>query len=308
MKFDIVISHYKNIELLQRTLLSLSKVSLPDSLNKIHLVENGMDSGANNLLIEFKSFNLPIIYHYEAEASLVAARNRGIKESDADFIIFFDNDLKFNTSILTAYADAFESYGQDYYFGGPVEPDYEQIPPANLLEYMPFSVKGFNLGNENKIVESTFFFLGANHALSRTAINKMQDSGAVYSGAGASGEQGGVGEEKRLQQTLDKIGFKGVYIANAIILHHIPASVGTLDWVSNRYYRYGLEDAEDKKKFINAKKLFGIPGWVLKGYIKTNILSFLNKIQGKDKLYIHYHTEQARFKGIIDALSKHPEN
>ncbi len=302
MKFDVVISHYKNLNLLQRTLESLAQIELPTSLKTIHLVENGMDSGAKTLIQKPEYACLPLTYHYEDTASLIAARNRGIKESNADFIIFFDNDLKFDKETLSAYDEAFLNHGQSYFFGGPVIPDYEKKPPEQLLGYMPLSVKGFKLGNENKAISSSDFFLGANHALSRKAIEQINKNGEVYSGAGAAGEQGGVGEERRLQKALSEIGYKGMYLSKAVVHHHIPAEVGTIAWVANRYYRYGIEDADNKNQFKSARRLFGLPGWVLKGYLNTTVDMFFNKLRNKEKAYIESRIKRARFKGILDSL------
>lgn len=302
MKFDIVISHYKNLSLLETTLKSLAQVDRPPELNKIYLIENGMDSGAQKLLLDNNNFSLPLEYHYEDEASLVSARNRGVKESNGDYIIFFDNDLKFEKSILTAYANAFKQYGPSYFYGGPVAPDYELKPSNSLLEYMPFSVKGFDLGVANLEINMDNFFLGANHALSSKIINTIKSNGKVYMGAGAAGEQGGVGEEKRLQQSLRELGYKGMYVAQSKIYHHIPKEVSTNEWIENRYYRYGIEDVEISNNFEKAKKAFGIPLWVLNAYIKTTVLRFIYSIVKNDRLFIEYSTKRARLKGIIDSV------
>lgn len=68
--FDIVIPHYKHTALLEKTLRSIVEAIKPNSLREIHVIENGIKSGAENVCAKFRN-ELPI--HYHDEPSVIAA-------------------------------------------------------------------------------------------------------------------------------------------------------------------------------------------------------------------------------------------
>jgi glycosyltransferase involved in cell wall biosynthesis len=308
MQFDIVISHYKNIRLLKRTLLSISQSELPASLNIIHVIENGMKSGADKICAEFQA-SLPLKYHFHEVASLVAARNRGIEESSADFILMFDNDLKIETDTLLAYEHAFLQFGQKHYYGGPVEADYEIPPEIWLIPFFPFSAKGFTLNiTQNDIKSEQQYFLGANHVLSRMAIEKLGRGSNVYMGTGASGDGGGVGEEVRLQKELNSLKFKGVYVPAALVHHYVPQEVCSVKWIKNRQYRHGIESASTIELNPDKMQLFNIPAWVLKRFLLSLFKMLIHSLSIDKKRRLQSQLDYWKNIGIIHGMKNKDKN
>jgi glycosyltransferase involved in cell wall biosynthesis len=308
MHFDIVISHYKNIRLLRRTLLSIAEAELPEHMHIIHVVENGMKSGAEKICAEFQN-SLPLQYHYHEVASLVAARNRGIKESTADFILMFDNDLKIEANTLVAYDKAFLLFGQEHYYGGPVTADYELPPEAWLTPFFPYSAKGFSLNiTENSVKSNQHYFLGANHVISRMAIKKLGRGSNVYLGTGASGDGGGVGEEVRLQQELDTLEFSGVYVSEGLVHHYVPQEVCSVDWIKNRQYRHGIESASTIELIPGKWHLFNIPAWVLKRFLKSFINMLINSLSFDKKRRLRSQLDFWKNIGVIHGMKNKDKN
>jgi glycosyltransferase involved in cell wall biosynthesis len=308
MQFDIVISHYKNIRLLRRTLLSIADAELPENLKIIHVVENGMKSGAEELCAEFQR-TLPLKYHYHNVASLVAARNRGVKESAADFILMFDNDIQIESDTLVAYEKAFLEFGQEHYYGGPVEADYESPPEDWLIPFFPFSAKGFSLSiQKNAIKNDQQYFLGANHVISRMAIEKLGRGSNVYLGAGASADGGGVGEEVRLQKELNSLKFSGVYVTDGLVHHYVPQEVCCVTWIKNRQYRHGIESASTIE--LNPKKLqfFNIPAWVLRRFFQSFVNMLINSLNFDKKSRLRSKLDFCKNLGVIHGMKNKDKN
>ena len=300
VSFDIVVPHYGNGEVLKRMFDSLSKIEQFVGPKRIVVVENGPKLNGEQVCNQY-SF-LPIDYVYTEVAGLSNARNCGIKKTNSDFVIFFDNDIGFSKVTFTAYQSAFNEYGQNYFYGGPVTPVYSKKPPNWMLRYVPPSVKGFNLGDNNFITDNSLF-LGGNHALSRRAINSsLKTTGMVYEGESATGETGGgVGEEHRLQSRLIKNGFKGCYVAEANVYHPVKDECLTHNWICNRRYRRGITDANNQNMMAARLQFRGIPIWVVKRYIVCGFLEITFKTINPERA-VFWGVQRAWAKGVIDGM------
>lgn len=306
VKIDIVVPHYGDINALAdsfETLISSVSIHL---INRIILVENGPKSGAKELCDDI--VDVDVKYIYSETPGLSNARNLGIEQSDADFLIFFDNDLKYIENTLYAYATAFDKYGQKFFYGGPVEPIYEEAPQPWLLSYVPPSVKGFSLGDVD-FTSDAAVFLGGNHALSREAISAcIEDYQTVYEGESATGTSGGgVGEEHRLQNRLVQLGYKSCYVANAKVYHPVPRECLTHEWICNRRFRRGVTDAGKHKMFEAKIVLKNTPAWVYTKFVKNALLEKLF-IAAYPRIALKYGVIRAWCQGVISARSKYEKD
>lgn len=251
---DIVIPTYMRADLIERCLVSLSNIELPDNLETVIVVENGPKQGVEGV-VDKLSHSLPLKYMYLEEGNISLARNCGINESKADFIIFFDNDVTFRKGTVAAYIDAFEKYGTNYFYGGALEPDYECEPESWLKQFLPPTAKGFDLGDELKVISKSSF-LGPNHAFYR---KHLVDNGC-YDVNGAQGfNSGPVGEETRMQKKLLKQGVEGVYIPGAFVYHDVPINNCSISWVLKRANRHGQTQAIEEKPGIKKNRLLSVP-------------------------------------------------
>lgn len=265
-KISVVVPTYQGDALLLRFLKSIGTCSMPPSIIDLVVVENGPKCDAEKICNKFKS-SLPIKYVYSKQPGLSNARNLGIANTEADIIIFFDNDMKFNNDSLVAYDTVIQQYGVDCFYGGPVEADYEREPPGWLQSYLPWSAKGHSLGTE--IIEITKpLFLGGNHAVSQKAFKEV----GAYDDMCATGDLGLIGEETRLQLRLLKAGYKGVYAPNAIVHHWVPENRCDIDWVIQRNFRAGLTHGVELASELKGEdcSLFGIPCYILRQYIENS--------------------------------------
>ncbi|MCB1674644.1 MAG: glycosyltransferase [Halioglobus sp.] len=256
--FDIVVPTYGRSESLSRTLSALSEQSIPAGLQYVHVVENGPKFGAEQVCDSF-SGKLPIRYHYIEEPGVNGARNLGARTSRADFVLFFDDDVKPVTGALACYAEAFSRLGQHCFFGGPLVPDYEEPPADWLVEFLPNSARGFSLGEQEVVVDGPVF-IGSNFAVPRVTFDEL----GYFDGpcpTGATG--GGLGDETRLLQRLMAGGYAGVYLPQAGVLHWVPKNRCDARFMRHRSWRHGFGDGQIFAANFEgqARVVFDAPVW-----------------------------------------------
>lgn len=304
ISIDIVVPHYADIKRLKAMLTSLEEATLPESIKNIFIIENGPISGAENECRK-RVGKLPLKYLYSKEPGLANARNLGVTYSKADFIIFLDNDLLFEHDSFLHYEKAFSKYGQQYFYGGPVEPLYENPPEQWKLQYVPASVKGFCPFNQDTVVNKGLF-LGGNHALSKECIKQFSKN--VYQGESATSTGGGVGEEHRLQESLIALNLQGVFVKGALVHHPIPTECFTIQWICNRRYRRGLTDSQNINFQQSRLHVANIPFWVLKHYLINSGYYLLNCMASNQEKALEYGVQQAWAKGFIDGTLNKDRN
>lgn len=289
MNFAIVIPTYNRNDLLKRLLQSIVDAIRPETLVGIWVVENGVKSGSDGVVDAFKD-KLNVYYLYEDLAGPSFARNKGIIDSNADFLILFDDDIRIDINTLIAYENAFLKYGEDFFYGGPLHIDYEFKPEDWLLKYLPWSAQGGDLGDVEKLVSEPLF-LGANFAISR----KLFDKCGKFDSHCPVGQTGLLGEETRLQQRFLESGAKGIYLPNAVVWHYVPSERCSEEWALDRQFRHGLTYAAlFKNENTKVRYFFKIPLWFWKEGLKSlyayikEILIFSNRKSVFDKKYIFY--------------------
>ncbi|MBT8488773.1 MAG: glycosyltransferase [Gemmatimonadetes bacterium] len=145
---DILLATHRRADLLREMLSSLAGADDLDGVRQILLIENGARDGSEDVAREFEGV-LPIRYEFVEEANKSAALNEGLLMSDADLLIFFDDDVRVSPGTIAAYVDAAQRCGRGHFFGGRLTPWYEGEPPPQwLIPALPYTATGFDLGPE----------------------------------------------------------------------------------------------------------------------------------------------------------------
>jgi len=265
MKTAIIVATYNRPALVDRMLTSLGKCAFPDHEDvEILVVENGKRAGTEEVCARH-----PIggrtRYMFVGGSGKSNALNVAIRTCDADFIVFFDDDLTFTRDIVVEYVSAARRYGPRHFFGGPLTADAEVPCPPHLVPYLPSSSIGWSLGDEEQEVDRALgpTFFGANWGAFKSDILQ---AGAFSEEIGISPVPlSSVGEETELQRALLKDGNRAIYLPKALIHHLVRANCYTLQWVRERRARHGVTYYHvDHKGNPGARELFGIPVWVLR--------------------------------------------
>lgn len=253
-KVDVIIPTYNRLNLLEKELESLSTIPIPSELQYIHIIENGGVFGAKEIVDKYTNI-LPVNYHYLDKGNLSLARNEGMRISSADFLIFYDDDMTFINTSISAYVEAFKQNGRGCFYGGSLAPNYEDEPEQWLIEFLPESAKGFSLGSKGKLLTGSPF-LGGNHAVPREALEAI----GGYDLRSAVGDNtGAVGEEKRMQAKLAEQGYKAVYVPDALVLHFVPKNNCDKKWLKKRARRHGFTEGCIDVEKKNVRLFMGFP-------------------------------------------------
>lgn len=277
MRTAVIIATHQRPGMVRRLLRNLAGGSRPPGL-EVLVVENGPRCGVQAVVAE----ELGDIgrYLYRPVGNKSVALNHALAATEADLVIFLDDDIKVPAGIVTTYVDAAARHGPGAFFGGGLAPDAETGCPAHLLPYLPRSVRGWWYSDcEAEIPASSFdFFFGANWAAFRS---DLAAAGRFSERLGVTASQySPVGEETELQQRLVALGGKPVYLPDATILHPVPREHYTARWLAERRFRLGVAEWTVSHSGTPHRRLAGLPLWVLRRLAGRWLAAFLAAIRG----------------------------
>jgi glycosyltransferase involved in cell wall biosynthesis len=233
MDISVVLCTYNNAERLRVTLQSFCRLNEPEKIDwELVTVNNNSTDNTETVIRSFDD-RLPIRYVYEPEQGLSRARNAGLEIAEGELIVFTDDDVKPNPNWLTAYWEAYRERPEGYYFGGPIESEYEGEPPdEDLLRAAPPSVAGLDYGSVAHELSSQDIFVGANWAC---ASENLKQIGSFDEAKGLNAtDNASLGEEIDMMSRLKNYGVQGWYVHRARLKHFVPASKATLDHIIYR--------------------------------------------------------------------------
>ena len=243
MKISVAICTWNRARLLDQTLESISKLDIPEKLDwELVVVDNNSTERAVPIILNAWREQLPMVTTIEKKQGHSAARNCAIELAKGDYIVWTDNDVNVSKQWLAAYADAFRKNPEAVYFGGPIEPVFENGKPdwiekawdmcAPVYATRDLGKEPFELGHHN-------LPYGANFAI-RTDIQKKFPYDTKW-GRNATGMLGE--DEVSVLRAIDESGEKGFWIPDAALEHVIPEDRATEKYVSDYYFGQGFANA-----------------------------------------------------------------
>lgn len=224
-------------ELVARTLSSLAKCEGVRDRVRVLLIENGPEQHLTEMEKEYCD-ELDIVYMHTPRPNKSAALNYALEQIGDSLLLFLDDDVRLDASILRVYREAAERHPRRAYFGGPVEVDYEAAPPDWLLKYLPRSAKGFRLPYSEATHSPNSLFLGANWA---AYAEDIKARGGFDPNRGPGSPTGATGQESAMQRELLELGCEPWYLPSAVLWHWVPESRCSTEWTIERAYRQARE-------------------------------------------------------------------
>lgn len=232
----VLIATRERPELLCRTLSSLGECRLPEGYRETIVIENGTRAGAEAVVAAAPS-HLRARYLFEPRGNKSAALNVGLERVSDDALVFFtDDDVRLHPGVLEAYAAASAGTAGGVYYGGPVEPDYEERPPDYLMHFLPPSARGWPPPGE---LPSTHRFVGFNWAAFARDIRALGGFDPRFE-AGSSAKS--TGDESQMQDRLLASGVRHRFVPEARVWHYVPKTRCSVDWALRRAYRNGVAE------------------------------------------------------------------
>jgi glycosyltransferase involved in cell wall biosynthesis len=230
LRLSLIISTYNRSDLLIGALQSVVQQSADPKLWECVVVNNNSTDDTLARFEEFAAkhpdFNLRIVT--ETTQGLSYARNRGIRESEGEYIAIIDDDERIAEEFIEAYIELFDTTPDAMAAGGPIVAEYQtrrprwmscftERPIANTM-YWGDKVREFPKGRVPG---------GGNMALRRSAVRRY---GVFDTSLGYVGESLLGGEECDLFERLQIAEAKYYYVPKAVMYHIIPDRKLTPDY------------------------------------------------------------------------------
>lgn len=239
---SLIIATYNGAKKLPRTLQSLTEQTLDRELWDVVVVNNNSTDNTREVVEEFAAahpeINLRLVD--EPQQGLSFARNRGIDESEGEYIAIIDDDEIACPDLLRVYFDFLDTMPYAVAAGGKITPHYPTKRPSWLSKITERPIAGtLDLGKEIIIFPEGKYFGGGNMCLRRTAINYY---GKFNTNLGRRGSKLLGGEEKELYMRYYTSGEDIFYLPGAEILHVIDESRLTKEYFNAVCYRIGQSE------------------------------------------------------------------
>ena len=250
---SVIICTYNRDKYIYNVLNSLAENTLPHDRYEIVLVDNNCTDNTRGECDRFVQDHPDVQFRYfvETNQGLSHARNRGIKESAGDTLVYVDDDALVNNGYLKAYADFFEQHPDIDAAGGPIIPKYETEEPAWMNHFTKSLITGYKyLGDSIREFPKNDFPGGGNAAYHASVFEKV---GLFNVELGRKGDSLVGAEEKDIFDKMTSQGMRFFYIPDAILYHLIPEKKLTKDYFDRLTYSIGKSERMRTKRIGPAK-------------------------------------------------------
>lgn len=220
---SVIICTYNRDKYIYNVLKSLALGTLEHSAYEIILVDNNCTDNTRSEVDHFCNVfpQVTLRYFVETNQGLSHARNRGIRESKGDILVYVDDDATVNPEYLKTYADWFAAHPETDAAGGPIIPHYETgAEPKWMTYFIKRLLTGYlYFGDKVRPFPGDNYPGGGNAAYRASVFEKV---GLYNVQLGRNGDSLTGGEEKDIFDKMKREGMQFVYLPNAILYHSIP--------------------------------------------------------------------------------------
>ena len=228
-KIDIAICTWNRASLLQKTLDSIIRLIVPYQVQlRVIVVNNGSTDETADILKRFaadKAFTKrhQVLLLDESKQGHTHARNRAVQHIDSDLLIWTDDDVLLDAFLVQNYVEFADANSEVAFFGGKIEPDFEETPQAWITENWD-RLKGCfaarDLGDESIPFQKDRLPYGANFAIR----SNVQHAFPFDVELGRRGQEvHGEDELEMMRRVLDS-GYSGAWVPAAKVQHFIDRS------------------------------------------------------------------------------------
>ena len=252
---SVILCTYNRDKYIYNVLKSLAENTLPPDRYEIVLVDNNCTDNTRGECDRFvKDFpDVTFRYFVETNQGLSHARNRGIRESKGDILVYVDDDALVNKEYLQTYADFFAQQPEIEAAGGPIIPQYETEEPDWMSHFTKALITGYKyLGDKAKEFPKNDYPGGGNAAYRASVFEKV---GLFNVELGRKGDSLVGAEEKDIFDKMTTLGMRFYYLPTAILYHLIPEKKLGKDYFDRLTYSIGKSERMRTKRIGNGKYL-----------------------------------------------------
>jgi glycosyltransferase involved in cell wall biosynthesis len=237
----VLICTYNRAELLGETLDSLARCRTGLAWNVVIVDNNSTDRTPAVVTSRIANFPVQLVYLFEPRQGKSNALNTGLEATDAEIVIFTDDDVRVSEGWVEASCRPMLDDRSIDYTGGPVLPIWETTRPSWLdearadlwgtLAILDYGSQPFVFEDRRRVP------LGANMAVRRRLIERI---------GGFDPKLGRIGNSLLGQEQAEffcrsrAIGARGVYVPAMSLHHHVPARRLTREYFRQWWYWKGV--------------------------------------------------------------------
>ncbi len=229
MHCNLIIATWNRAALLRQTLESLLTLQTPAGMNWDVTVADNHSTDTTAALVKSMQphFEGRLQYLYEPTQGKSFALNRALAQTQGDWVLFLDDDVKASSGLLLAYQQGLSRHPWAVVMGGPIEPWFPEGQRYTnkqhwLLAHYPacFGIQAFDDDLQmNPPAQSAW---GANMMVQRSALpaTGFDTQRGMVAGRRIAGE-----DVAMVQYVLQTSGSEGWLIAGASVAHYTPADM-----------------------------------------------------------------------------------
>lgn len=296
MHITVAICTWNRAKLLDQTLQQMRALVIPEGVQWELLVVNNNCTDETDEVIARHSPDLPLRRLFEPKQGHSHARNCAANAAQGELLIWTDDDVLVDPNWLAEYANAADRWPTAEYFGGFIEPWFEQPPPAwvskNLARLQGMFVLR-DLGSRERPFKPGEHPFGASMAFRRSAYSRLRFDPEL--GRVANGTVGH--DDTQYCEQLQRSGADGIWVPAAKLRHFVVSDRMRKEFVWRYFTGYGQTLVRINRDFTGCQ-LFGAPRWLFRRFCESYFRYFIGRlITGKD--WLHDYIEAAEAWGQI---------
>ena len=240
LRLSLVIATYNRAESLITALKSVVEQSAPKEQWECVVVNNNSTDSTQERFDAFAAAHPDVRMRMvnEVRQGLSYARNRGIGESEGEYIAIIDDDERIAPDFISSYIALFDSTPDAMAAGGPIVAEYPSGKPRWMSRFTERPIANtMYFGPKVTLFPAGRIPGGGNMAIRRSAIRRY---GVFDTSLGYVGEQLIGGEECDLFERLQIAQAKYYYVPGAVMYHIIPKEKLTQAYLSRLSYNVGV--------------------------------------------------------------------
>jgi glycosyltransferase involved in cell wall biosynthesis len=202
------------------------------------IVDKGSSDSTQSVIREFIC-QLPVRGVFEPNAGLSNARNAGILASSGNFVLWTDDDVLVDEHWLRVYFRAFKDHPEHAVFGGRTEPVYE-APEQDWFKANQAELCSL-LAIRDEPSWTSITPERVPYGLNFAIRGEEQRSHLYDPGLGVAPGRRGGGEEVAVIREILALGFTGLWLWDATVLHLIPISRQDESYIRKFYSAHGYD-------------------------------------------------------------------
>lgn len=249
LRLSLIVATYNRSVSLIRALESVAEQNAPLSEWECIVVNNNSTDDTRERFEEFAAAHPDHNFRMvtEMRQGLSYARNRGIGESEAEYIAIIDDDERISPDFITSYISLFDTTPDAVAAGGPIVAEYPSGRPRWMSHFTERPVAN-TMYFGDKVCEFPVGRIpgGGNMAMRRSAVRRY---GVFDTSLGYVGESLVGGEESDLFERLRIAEAKYYYVPQAVMYHIIPTEKLTAEYLSRLSFNVGVSQLRRAKYY-----------------------------------------------------------